>query len=173
MGSDCKWIRVAVIIFLFAGCLACNKDREKPSEDSRLVGAWKSKIQFQSGPFAAIKDLEFMYAFNTGGTMNESSNYDAAPPVPPAYGIWRELGPYQFEAKYEFYITRTPTPEEAAAASGGWLPGGRGVLVERITLSPDANSFTSNVRYDAFDQAGKSSGGGGAATARAERLTFK
>ena len=37
------------------------------------------------------KDLEFMYAFNVSGTMTESSNYDAAPPVPPAYGVWKKV----------------------------------------------------------------------------------
>ena len=36
-----------------------------------------------------MKDLEFMYVFNVGGTMTASSNYDGAPPVPPAYGVWR------------------------------------------------------------------------------------
>ena len=50
-------------------------------DNGDLVGAWRSKLQFQSGDFAAIRDLEFMYVFNPGGTMTESSNYDAAPPA--------------------------------------------------------------------------------------------
>jgi hypothetical protein len=49
-----------------------------------LAGEWRAQLQFSSGAFAPIKDLEFMYSFNQGGTMTESSNYDASPPVPPA-----------------------------------------------------------------------------------------
>ena len=65
-----------------------------------------------------------MYVFNLGGTMTESSNYDASPPVPPAYGIWRKVGPRQFEAKYEFYVTKPPAAFEEIAKGGGWGPGG-------------------------------------------------
>ena len=61
-----------------------------------LVGEWRAQLQFTSGAFASIKDLEFMYVFNQGGTMTESSNYDASPPVPPAYGIWRKVGNREF-----------------------------------------------------------------------------
>ena len=42
-----------------------------------LVGEWRAHLQFTSGAFAPVKDLEFMYVFNQGGTMTESSNYDA------------------------------------------------------------------------------------------------
>lgn len=69
---------------LLATACAAPADRKSP-----LVGAWRSSLQFESGAFAAIKDLEFMYVFNEGGTMMESSNYDGAPPVPPAYGVWQ------------------------------------------------------------------------------------
>ena len=49
--------------------------RATPTPD--LVGQWRAKLQFTSGAFAPVKDLEFMYVFNLGGTMTESSNYDA------------------------------------------------------------------------------------------------
>ena len=65
--------------------------------------------------------------------MTESSNYDASPPVPPAYGIWRKVGAREFEAKYEFYVTKAPAAFEEIAKGGGWGPAGRGVFVERIT----------------------------------------
>src|SRR6266850_5140732 len=80
---------------------------EQASSD--LVGEWRAQLQFTSGAFAPVKDLEFMYVFNQGGTLTESSNYDASPPVPPAYGIWRKVGNKEFEAKYEFYVTKPPT----------------------------------------------------------------
>ena len=113
-----------------------------------------------------------MYVFNAGGTMTESSNYDASPPVPPAYGIWRPLGEDRYEAKYEFFITRTPTPTETAAGAVGWLPSGRGVLVEAITVSADGGSYTSTIRYEILDQAGKPAEGGGEGEAHAARMTF-
>jgi hypothetical protein len=160
---------LVLLAFLF---LSCEGREERIHDNSALVGAWKAKLQFQSGPFAPIKDLEFMYSFNAGGTMTESSNYDAAPPVPPAYGIWKPSGPNQYEASYEFYVTRRSTAEESEGASGGWMPAGHGVLVEHITLSPDGDSFTSKIEYKGYDQDGKSSGEG-TATGNAKRLKFQ
>jgi hypothetical protein len=137
-----------------------------------IVGEWRAQLRFTSGAFAPIKDLEFMYVFNQGGTMTESSNYDASPPVPPAYGIWRQVGPNEFEAKYEFYVTRAPAAFGEIAKGGGWGPAGRGVFLERITLSDDGRSFTSKIRYEQFDTAGKPAEGGGEATGQGVKLTF-
>ena len=137
-----------------------------------LVGAWRAKLQFTSGAFAAVKDLEFMYVFNQGGTVTESSNYDASPPVPPAYGIWRRVGPSEFEAKYEFYVTRAPAAFGEIAKGGGWAPAGHGVFVERVTVSEDGKSFTSKISYEQFDTAGKLAEGGGEATGQGVKLRF-
>jgi len=137
-----------------------------------LAGEWRATLQFRDGAFAPIGDLEFMYVFHAGGTMMESSNYDASPPVPPAYGIWRRVGPSRFEAKYEFYATKAPAALEEITKGGGWLPAGRGVFLETITLSDDGEAFTSTIRYDAFDQAGKPIEGGGTATGQGVRLKF-
>ena len=156
-----------------AGCEPPQKTpaaNEPPGVD--LAGEWRAQLQFSSGAFAPIKDLEFMYAFNQGGTMTESSNYDAAPPVPPAYGIWRKVGPKDFEAKYEFYVTKAPAAFEEIAKGGGWGLAGRGVFVERITLSDEGNSFTSTIKYDQFGVDGKPAEGGGEATGHGVRLVF-
>jgi hypothetical protein len=143
-----------------------------PPPAAELTGEWRAALQFTSGAFAAVKDLEFMYVFNQGGTMTESSNYDASPPVPPAYGIWRKVGDRQFEAKYEFYVTKAPAAFGEIAKGGGWAPAGRGVFVERITVSENGDSFSSRIRYDQYDTAGKSAEGGGEATGRGVRLKF-
>jgi hypothetical protein len=137
-----------------------------------LVGEWRAKLQFTSGAFASIKDLEFMYVFNQGGTMTESSNYDASPPVPPAYGIWRKVGAREFEVKYEFYVTKAPTAFDDIAKGGGWAPAGRGVFVERITIGEDGKTFTSKIKYDQFDTAGKAAEGGGEATGQGVKMAF-
>jgi hypothetical protein len=158
-------LRVPVALLLSWGCAS------SPAA-SPLVGAWRSRIQFSGGAFAAMKDLEFMYVFNAGGTLTESSNYDEAPPVPPAYGVWREMGPQQFEAKYLFYMTRLPARFEEITGGGGWGPGGSGVFIERIRLSPDGQSFESTMTFEAFDSAGKPAAGGGQATGHGVRIGF-
>lgn len=160
------------ILFLFASLLASGCAVKENSEEHSLVGAWQGKVQFKSGAFAAVKDLEFMYVFNEGGTMTESSNYDGAPPVPPAYGVWRKFGPGQFEAKYEFYMTKPPTGFDDIAKGGGWLPAGRGVFLERITLSEDGRSFKSTMKYDAFDKNGQPTEKGSEAAVEAVRMEF-
>jgi hypothetical protein len=153
-----------VSVFVMTGCAT--------SGDSNLVGAWRGKVQFKTGPLASVKDLEFMYVFNEGGTMTESSNYDGAPPVPPAYGVWRKTGPRRFEAKYAFYWTKAPTSYEDIAKGGGWMPAGHGVLEERITLSEDGRSFKSTIKYDAFDPAGNPAESGGEAETVVKRMGF-
>lgn len=161
--ASLRWM-VAAAMLLAAGCTA---DRTAPSFG--VAGAWRSSIQFESGAFAPVKDLEFLYVFNEGGTMTESSNYDAAPPVPPAYGVWRQVKPDEYEARYEFFMT-APSKPEAFATGGGWLPSGRGVLTERIKLSRDGGSFTSSIRYEAFNAKGEPIEGGGRGKGRGARI---
>jgi hypothetical protein len=142
------------------------------SGELELVGQWRARLEFEDGEFAAVDDLEFMYSFNAGGTMTESSNYDAAPPVPPAYGIWRRIGPDRFEAKYEFYPTRPPARLDEITSGGGWLVAGRGVFTEIITIAPGGDTFTSTMLYELFDAAGNPVEGGGRAAGRGVRLRF-
>jgi len=149
--------------------IACTS--ENATESAPLVGAWRSTVQFESGAFAEIKDLEFMYVFNAGGTLTESSNYDGAPPVPPAYGAWRMIGPNVFEARYEFFST-APSEPEAFVKGAGWLPSGHGVLTERIEVAPDAKTFTSTLRYEAFGKRGEPIEGGGTARGQGVRIGF-
>src|SRR5688572_16652310 len=90
-------LAIMVALLVTAGC--SPNPSVTSNSPSSLVGAWRSKLQFTSGAFAPIRDLEFLYVFNAGGTMTESSNYDGTPPVPPAYGVWRQTAPNEFEAK--------------------------------------------------------------------------
>jgi hypothetical protein len=163
---------VLLVLLATLGCGPSSPPADRASSGPDLAGAWRARVQFQSGDFAAIKDLEFMYVFNAGGTMTESSNYDAAPPVPPAYGIWRRVGPDRFEAHYEFYATRAPATLEEITKGGGWLPSSRGVLTETITLASDGKSYTSKITYRAFDPAGQPRPGGGEAEGRGVRIEF-
>ena len=137
-----------------------------------LVGQWRARISFRDGEFAPFGDLEFMYVFNLGGTMTESSNYDGAPPVPPAYGIWRQVGPGRFEVRYEFYPTSTPTRLDELTAGGGWGPAGRGLFSEAITVADDGETYASQISYERFNRAGDPVEGGGEGVSRGVRLRF-
>ena len=157
----------ALALLLLPGC-----SRAPGRASSVLVGAWRSSVHFDGGVLAPVKDLEFLYVFNVGGTMTESSNYDANPPVPPAYGEWRQMGERKFEAKYTFFTTRVPPDVKTLATGGGWLPAGSGVLTERITLSEDGRSYRASMSLELFDTAGKPMAGGGKGTVRATRAGF-
>jgi len=160
------------LVFILGACSPAPPAESPKSAASPLIGAWDSHVQFTSGAFVSMKDLRFAYVFNAGGTMTESSNYDGAPPVPPAYGVWREVGPNKFEVKYLYYSTKAPAAFQDIAGGGGWMPSGHGVLTETITLGADGNSFDSTIHYEAFDMAGKPATGGGDAAAHATRITF-
>jgi hypothetical protein len=84
--------------------------------------------------------------------MVKSSNFDEAPPVPPAYGSWVTTGDGNFRSTYLFFTTAQVDRHDPGA---GWAFSGSGKLHETITLSPDANSYTSRLSYELFDATDK------------------
>lgn len=161
-------------VLLIAGCGNDPSSRTSVSIDGgQLVGAWRSTIVFRSGPLAEMKGLEFLYAYNPGGTMTESSNYDeAANSSPPAYGVWKQIDPRTFETKYVFYTTMAPGPGDGAPNGRDWWPSGHGVLTEIITLSDDGQTYASTIKLVTFDKAGKAIAGGGDGTGAGTRIVF-
>jgi hypothetical protein len=157
-----------VSILIVASLAACNR----APTPSPMKGAWESHVAFTSGAFAPMKDLRFLYVFNAGGTMTESSNYDGAPPVPPAYGVWKEVSANKFQSKYIFYMTKPPSRFDELVGGQGWLPTGHGVITEDITLGADGNSWQSKIHWDAFDMDGKPVMGGGDGTTTGKRISF-
>jgi hypothetical protein len=159
-----------------AGCaIAPASQTTTSSESGGLEGAWRSRISFSTGTFAPVKDMEFLYAYNAGGTMTESSNYDeAANSTPPAYGIWKQTAPGKFETKYLFFMTRPPDPKAGEPAGDDWWPAGHGELTESITLSADGQSYTSTIKFVAFDTADKPiANDGGEGTGSGTRIVFQ
>jgi len=174
MGSNaCKLAMVLGALVALAACKDVSPPSSKGAAESDvLVGAWRSQVRAGSGALAEMKDLEFMYVFNLGGTMSESSNYDSVPPVPPAYGVWKKTGPREFEARYAFYNTQPPRNFEDIAKGGGWAPNGYGILAEKIVVADDGKSYKSTLVYTMFDAAGKPAEGGGEATGTGVRMGF-
>jgi hypothetical protein len=174
IGRSMKKHVLVLIVFaaiLVAG-LCSTFIRADTSKTDDLAGAWRGKVQIMSGVYAAIKDLEFMYAFNMGGTMTESSNYDAAPPGPPAYGVWRKTGTRQYEAKYLVFQTKAVSILDEITKGSGWAPDGYGVLSEKIFLSENGDSFESKIKFEIFDQQGKITTRGGEGVSKGKRITF-
>jgi hypothetical protein len=157
---------------LWAGSFPASCLAQAAGSSDDLVGAWRGAMQFTSGALAGTKDLELMYAFAAGGTMTESSNYDASPPVPPAYGVWRRVGLRRYEAKYQFFQTRPVTSTDELVKGGGWAPNGYGVITQTFVLSEDDETFESQATVELFDKQGKPIAGGGEATARGTRIGF-
>lgn len=166
-------LMVLVVAVALVAAFSPKHSFAKDGTDAGLTGAWRGSVQFTTGAFAEARDLDFMYLFNAGGTMLESSNYDGAPPVPPAYGVWRKVGERKYQAKYSYYATKPPANFEQIAKGGGWSPGGYGVLTQDITLSADGKSFESSIKYEVFDQAGKPGEKASTATAKAVRMDFE
>ena len=163
--------RCAFIVLVSLALAGCS--RARPSAPApTLVGAWRGAVRFSGGVLAPLRDLEFLYVFNAGGTMTESSNYDGVPPVPPAYGEWRPGAARRFEARYTFFTTRPPADLKTITTGGGWLPAGTGVLTERITLAADGRSYDSQLSLELFDPAGRPEPGGGEASVHATRAGF-
>jgi len=171
-------IAFAAILTVGSGCRTAAPRKmtftsvEPNSVERGLVGAWRARVNFRTGALAVIRDLEFMYVFNVGGTLTESSNYDSAPPVPPAYGVWHKLSMNEYEAKYTFFVTKPPGNFAELAGGAGWLPTGHGVLTERITLSNDGNSYKSTITYEPVGVDGKTVEGGGEGEVSAVRMDF-
>ena len=159
---------------MLGGLLATGCHVQMDTDSADLTGSWRSDVVFTSGAYAdpTYKGVKFLYAFNPGGSMMESANYDAVPPVPPAYGVWKKTGRRQYVARYEFFITKPPGSFDELAKGGGWMPDGHGDLTETITLSADGNAFESQIKYELFDEQGKPIAGGGEAVSKAERLKF-
>jgi hypothetical protein len=172
-GARLTFLMLATVLII-TGCGNGPSSYMRLSADrGRLVGAWRSKILFRSGPLAEMKDLEFLYAYNAGGTMTESSNYDeAANSSPPAYGVWQQTDLRTFETKYVFYTTKAPSPGDGAQGSSDWWPAGHGVLTETITLSDDGQTYASTIRLVTFDANGSPVAGGGDGTGAGTRIVF-
>ncbi len=168
-----RLLLLSAVVFI-GGCSNGPSARARASgEHGGLVGAWRSKIVFKGGPLAGMKDLEFLLAYNAGGTMTESSNYDEAPnSSPPAYGIWKQSDPRTFETKYIFFTTRAPEPADSAPGSSDWWPAGHGVISETITLAEDGQTYTSTIKIALFDKTDTPIAGGGEGTAAGTRIGF-
>jgi hypothetical protein len=163
-------LSTGLLLGLLAVSFSCKE--QKVDQSDELVGAWKGRVQFKTGAYAGITDFEFMYVFNSGGTMTESSNYDGVPPTPPAYGIWKKMGEKEYESHYEFYWNKVPASFEDLAKAGGFPNAGYGVLSEKIILSDDGKSYGSTIKFNLFDQTGKQTVVNEEGTVDAKRMEF-
>jgi hypothetical protein len=88
--------------------------------------------------------------YSAGGGMMESSNFDAAPPVPPAYGSWATSVDGGFRSTYVFFTTEAVDRLDAGA---GWEFSGSGKFREAITVGPNGDDYSSRLSYELYDTA--------------------
>lgn len=171
-----KTVLIHLLLAATSACTvsACSEaisgSESKAGALAPIQGAWRTKVQFRGGALSDLHDLEFMYSFNAGGTLTQSSNYDGTPPVPPGYGVWRQTGARTFELKYSFYEPAKFIKRRGRAAA--WVPGGRGLYTETLELSADGQTYKSRIVYDLVDPAGVPVSGGGEGEATGSRITF-
>ncbi|MEP6766691.1 MAG: hypothetical protein ABJB66_20410 [Gemmatimonadaceae bacterium] len=160
-------------VLVIGGCKDAPVSRGSVNERSELTGAWHSKVTFRSGPLTEAKNLEFLYSYNAGGTMTESSNYDeAANSSPPAYGVWKRIDSHTFQTKYLFFMTKASTPVDSLPTKTDWWPAGHGVLTETITMSDDGQAYTSTIKLAAFGVGGAPVAGDGEGAGAGKRIVF-
>jgi len=163
------WLALMAALGCVGGCSRAFPAPGAEPQAPPLIGSWRTKVQFKEGALADLRDLEFMYSFNSGGTLTQSSNYDGTPPVPPGYGVWRQTGPRQFELKYAFYA---PAKFVKVKRSAAWVPSGQGTYHETLQLSADGKSYTSHIVYELVNPAGAPIRGGGEGQAAGTRIVF-
>jgi hypothetical protein len=115
-----------------------------------LEGGWRVQVTIETGPFTGSQ--QYLMVYSAGGGMIESSNFDSAPPVPPAYGSWLASGESSFRSTYVFFTTE---PVDQLDAAAGWDFSGSGKFRESITLSSSGNDYTSRLSYELYDTADK------------------
>lgn len=161
------------VAFLDVACSQSTSTQVVAQKPEALVGAWRAKVTFSKGALAEMKDLEFLYAYNAGGTMTESSNYDeAANSSPPAYGVWKQIDARHFQTKYVFFTTQSSATAAGAVKGSDWWPAGHGELTETITLSEDGRTYASTIMLAIFDKTGKPIDGGGEGNGVGTRIGF-
>src|SRR4051794_32800268 len=65
-------LRPHALVFVLAAS-ACGATASVHDTPDPLVGAWHAYLTVDSGVLTTLTRLEFLYAFNQGGTMTESS----------------------------------------------------------------------------------------------------
>ncbi|MFN8547125.1 MAG: hypothetical protein U0527_03925 [Candidatus Eisenbacteria bacterium] len=148
--------RPQLLLSAIVAVSGCTPSAMSGSNDD-LAGAWRSSVHFDSGDFAGLSDLEFLYAFNSGGTMTESSNYDAVPPVAPAYGV-EARRPGRIRRAIRVLRDQGADEGRGFVAGAGWNPIGRGRFDEHIQVSADGSSFDSTFRYSPLNPDGSPAG---------------
>jgi hypothetical protein len=141
----------------------------EPDDRWGLLGAWRARVTIDSGPLAGIP-FQFLVTYAAGGGMVESSNFDEATPVPPAYGSWVATGPWTFRSTYVFFTTNPPS-DPGTLPTAGWAFSGSGKLREQITIAHDGTTYTSHLYYQLYDTTDNAlPGQSGAAHAMATRI---
>lgn len=156
---------MAVIALCFGLALSSSNSSAAAQEaggshGGKIEGTWRVQVTLricQTG--AEIRTFPALLTFAQGGTLTGTSTV-----VPPAlrggdFGIWQFNGNGSYSAVSEAFLFN----------GGGWSQTQR--ITQAITLSQDAQTFSSSAHTEFFDTAGNLLSGG-CATAVATRMTL-
>ena len=150
---------MAAIALCFGLALTTSRAQEG-SHGGQIEGTWRVQVTLrncQSG--VELRTFPAMLTFAQGGTLTGTSTVLAPLLRGGDFGIWQFNGQGSYSAVSEAFIFN----------GGAWSQTQR--ITQAITLSQDANTFSSNAHTEFFDTAGNLMASG-CATAVATRMTF-
>jgi hypothetical protein len=151
---------VACLMIAIVLCLALPTSNAQENNGGQIEGTWKVQVTVRNCQNAAeIRTFPAMLSFAAGGTLTGTSTVLPLAARGGDLGIWQFNGHSSYSAVSEAFLFNGPT----------WFQTQR--LTQSITLSQDANSFTSDAKTEFFDTSGNSVSTG-CATAVATRMTF-
>jgi hypothetical protein len=154
---------IAAIALCFGLALTTSRAAQEAggsSHGGQIEGTWRVQVTLrncQSG--AEIRTFPAMLTFAQGGTLTGTSTVVAPSLRGGDFGIWQFNGHESYSAVSEAFLF----------SGGVWSQTQR--ITQAITLSQDANTFSSNAHTEFFDTAGNMVSNG-CATAVATRMSL-
>ena len=135
---------VAVAVIVSQACTSSTSAQSDGNKDP-IEGLWNSQVTISDCQTNAVtRQFVAMNLFIRGGTLTDT---DVQPPAShgPAFGTWQNTGTMQYTSMFRLFRFN---------ADGSYA--GSNKVTRTITLSTDANAFTSTLAVDVEDPAGAS-----------------
>lgn len=135
---------VAIAVIVSQACTSSTSAQSDANKDP-IEGLWNSQVMLSDCQTGAVtRQFVAMNLFIRGGTLTDT---DVQPPAThgPGFGTWQSSGTMLYTSMFRFFRYN---------ADGSFA--GTNKVTRTITLSADANAFTSTITVDVEDPAGAS-----------------
>lgn len=154
---------VAIVLCAALSYTTRGGDRQadwNSSHDGKLAGTWRVTVtRYDCATGTALNSFPAILSFAVGGTLTGTSTVLPSSARSGDFGIWQHNGSDNYSATSEAFIF------------GGGVFSQRQRITQAITLSQDANTFSSEAHTEFFDPNGNLLFSG-CATAVATRMNF-